>query len=411
MATWEGAWRVLLIILVLGLFATKLTEKPRIPDVAAFLIVGLLVGPYVFNWISEPGGSNVNQFILRVGAALILFDGGLSVELSILKKVWISITMLATVGVVVSAAVVGVVAHYAFHLPWLFSLLMAGVIASTDPATLIPVFKRISVWPRLRQTVESESAFNDATASVIVFTLIGIVKSHAQITLWGPVGTFFQESLVGIAVGVVLGLLSLWTVSRKGLGLFHEFGSIVLLTAALGAFQLADLLHGSGYMAAFAAGVIAGNGDSFGWPFAKYTQDNVHHFGNGVTLIFRMLIFVLLGTQVDFGVVFSKLGLGLIVVAVLMVVARPLTVLVSVLIDVNAKWSWREIFFMFWVRETGVIPAALSGIIVAAGIPGGNIIAAVTFMAILITILLQASTTGFVAKKLRLLLESEEEDI
>lgn len=88
-----------------------------------------------------------------------------------------------------------------------------------------------------------------------------------------------------------------------------------------------------------------------------------------------------------------------------MFIARPLAVVLCTLPDRKANWKWNEIIFMFWVRETGVIPAALSGMIVAAGVDYGNEIASVTFIAILVTILIQASTTGFVAKKLGITLK------
>ncbi len=411
MNTWESAVAVLLIVFGGGLIVGKLTDKPRIPDVAAYLVLGILLGPAVLNWISEPIGSEVNLFILNVGATLILFDGGRAVEFSVLRQVWLSIGLLATVGVLVSAAVVGVAVHLLLGTPWLLSLLIAAVIASTDPATLIPVFKRVRILPRLQQTVESESAFNDATASVLVFTLLAMLAATGSAHWYTPIVEFVRSSALGLAVGLVCGLLALWLVSDKGWGILQDYGSIVMFVLAIGSFQFAEALHASGLMAAFTAGVLSGNGKSFGWPLAEHTELNIHHFGNAVTLIMRMMIFVLLGTQVDFTAVREYLGIGILVVLVLMFVGRPLTVLSSVLVDRRASWSWREILFMFWVRETGVIPAALAGMIAAKGLPGSEIVGAITFLAILVTILLQASTTPFVAQRLGLAVSGEEEDV
>jgi potassium/hydrogen antiporter len=408
---WQSAFTILIVVFLGGLIVAKLTEKPRIPDVAAYLLFGILVGPALFNIISEPTTSQVNQFILNFGATLILFDGGRGVEFRVLKKVWISITMLSTVGVIVTMLVVGVAAHLLLGTPWLVSFLVGGVTASTDPATLIPVFRRVPIISRLQQTVESESAFNDATGSVTVFTLVALLGSRGAFNPASPILSFLQSSIVGLVVGAVCGLLSLWLVSRKGWGVFHEFGSVALLVLAIGSFHLSELLHGSGLMAAFVAGVISGNGASFKLEFAPHTEDNIHHFGNAMTLLMRMLIFVLLGTQVDFHTVSHYLWPGLGVVATLMLIGRPLSVLSSVTVDRRAKWAWREMLFMFWVRETGVIPAALAGMLAASGVPDAQVIGAVTFLAILVTILLQASTTGIVAKRLGLLLEQEEEEI
>lgn len=409
--TWESALTVLIVVFLGGLIVAKLTEKPKIPDVAAYLVFGILVGPALLNIISEPTTSEVNQFILNFGATLILFDGGRGVEFKVLRRVWISITMLATIGVLVTTFVVGLVAHFVLGTPWIISFLIGSVIASTDPATLIPVFRRVPIIARLQQTVESESAFNDATGSVIVFTLVALIGNSGSFHIMTPILSFLQSAVVGLLVGGVCGLLALWLVSRRGWGVFHEFGSIVLLVLAIGSFHLAELLHGSGLMAAFVAGVISGNGKSFRLEFAPHTEDNIHHFGNAITLLMRMLIFVLLGTQVDFQTVHQYLWPGLAVVATLILIGRPLTVLSSVTIDRKARWRWKDILFMFWVRETGVIPAALAGMLAASHVPHSDLIGAVTFLAILVTILLQASTTGIVGKKLGLLLEGHEEEV
>jgi potassium/hydrogen antiporter len=408
---WHSAWLILLLILGFGLLVGKLTEKPKIPDVAAYLFLGIALGPMAANWISEPNQSEVNQFILNLGATFIVFDGGQSVKLSILRQVWMSVTLLATVGVVITAAVVAFAAHVLIGAPWMVCFLLASVIASTDPATLIPVFKRVSIEERLQQAVESESAFNDATAAVLVFTLMKLTTGGGTFSLASTVVQFVHSSVIGMVTGLLVGLLTLWFVSLRGWGVLHEFGSIAMFVAALGSFQAAEFFGGSGLMAAFATGIVTGNGQSFRLPLAGHTVANIHHFGNAITLVLRMLIFVLLGTQVEFDVVKSHFAEGLVLVLVLMFLARPLTVLISASWDRRAKWTYRELLFMCWTRETGVIPAALSGMMKAEGIPGADLVGAVTFLAILITILLQASTTSLVAKWLGLLREVPTEDI
>ena len=122
-------------------------------------------------------------------------------------------------------------------------------------------------------------------------------------------------------------------------------------------------------------------------------------------LIMRMFIFILLGTQVDFNLMNQYLFGGVAVVVVFMLVARPATVFLCALPDRRAKWSFREMLFMCWTRETGVIPGALAGMLVGMKAPGAQIIASVTFIAILMTILIQATTTKWLAKKLGLLLK------
>ncbi|MFO2548233.1 cation:proton antiporter [Alicyclobacillus cycloheptanicus] len=410
MDTWAHAWSVLIVIFAGGLIVGKLCEKPRIPDVAGYLVYGILIGPALLNWVSEPSQSNVNQFLLNFGASLILFEGGRGVELGVLKKVWVSVSLLATLGVFVTAFVVGLTVHFVLGAPWLFSFLAGAVIASTDPATLIPVFKRVAIVSCLRQTVESESAFNDATATVLVATLLAASTAGGAIHIGHAVLTFVQSAGIGIVIGLVFGTAALVLVSTKAWGIFHEFGSFVMLIAAIAAYQVAVLLDASGFMATFVAGVIAGNAHVFGWKLQQHTQDNIHHFESSMTLMLRMMIFVLLGTQVDFGMVSKYLWSGLVIVAVFMLIARPLTVFSSVWVDRRAKWQGREMAFMCWVRETGVIPAALSGMLVAQGFPDADVIASITFMAILLTIVIQASTTGLVAKRLGVLVPAGPEE-
>lgn len=408
---WEAALTILFLLVAFGVIASKLTERPRIPDVAVFLIIGILVGPQVLNWVTAPGVSQVNQFILYLGATLILFDGGRAVRFAVLKRVYITISLLVTTGILIAAVLVGIAVHDLFGASWLWSLLLAAIMASTDPATLIPVFKRVPIVARLQQTMETESAFNDATASVLVATLMTAITTGHQLAVGPAVLEFFHSSLIGLAVGVALGLVALWTVSKEGWGVFHEFASVILFVVAIGSYVVANQLGASGFMAAFAAGVITGNGRALKLPFVDKTNENIEHFGSVMTTIMRILIFILLGTQVDFKVVFANLGNGLLIVAVLMFVARPATILGSVLVDRVAKWRLREIVFMMWVRETGVIPAALAGAAVAAHVPHSDIIMAVTFLAILCTILAQATTTGIVAKLLGLNRPAEEEEL
>lgn len=410
-AGWEQALMIVFIVVGLGLVVSKLSEKPRIPDVAVFLVLGILLGPAVLHVVSAPSQSQANQFIVYLGATLILFDGGRSVRFDVLRRVYISISLLVTTGVLISALVVAVAVHYLLHEPWVWSLLLASILASTDPATLIPVFRRVPIVERLQQTMETESAFNDATASVLVLMVMTAVQTGGHLSIGPAVLKFFHDALIGLAVGVVFGLATLFTVSKRAWGVFHEFGSIVMLVCAVGSYVVASRFDASGFMAAFAAGVITGNAKAFGWSFTDETELHIEHTGGVLTMMFRILIFVLLGTQVNFHAVAAHLWGGLLIVAVLMFVARPFSVLGSVLVDGVARWNAREVAFMTWVRETGVIPAALAGTAVAKGIPQAQTILAVTFLAILCTILVQATSTGAVAKRLGLSRDEQQSDL
>lgn len=358
----------------------------------------MLLGQGV-HWIDEPASSLVNQFILTVGSTLILFDGGRNIRLEGLRKVGWTVGLLSVPGVLITIAVTGSAIRIIFDIDWLIALLAGAVIASTDPASIIPVFRQVRIRKKVRETVESESAFNDATGSILTFALLAAVTGKSTLNVGAVAFDFAKTALGGIVVGIVLGIAILYLVAHASIGLFREFAAIAMLGTALAGYVVGDVLHVSGFMAAFAAGLIWGNSDLFGI-YIEEKQQELTHVSDNVTAVMRMLIFVLLGSQVDFGLLAQYGWQSFIAVLVLMFIARPLTVLLCAWPDRKAQWTWKEMMFMVWVRETGVIPAALSGMLIGLGIPHASIIASITFMAIVLTIMLQASTTGWLAKKL-----------
>jgi cell volume regulation protein A len=137
-------------------------------------------------------------------------------------------------------------------------------------------------------------------------------------------------------------------------------------------------------------------------------QQKLDEYVSTTAFIMRLFIFILLGVQVDFTLMNRYLGGGIVVVAVFMLVARPVTVFLCALPDRRARWSLPEVIFMCWTRETGVIPAALAGLLLGMKAPGAQTIASVTFIAILLTILIQAPTTKWLGARLGLLEELPE---
>ena len=182
-----------------------------------------------------------------------------------------------------------------------------------------------------------------------------------------------------------------------------EYAPVVTLMAVAAAYLSADSLSASGFMAVFAFGLMLGNKDLFGFRMEHGEEAKLEDFILTTSLVMRMFIFVLLGSQVNFALLQQYFWPALAVVAVFMFIARPLTVFACALPDRRAKWTLQELLFVCWTRETGVIPGALAGILVGMKAPHADVIASVTFMAILITILLQATTTKWLATKLGLL--------
>ena len=393
------------IVLAVGTAFGLLAQKLRVPDVAVFLLVGMLLGPEVVGVIDLKADSALNQIILIFGSCYILFDGGASLRLKVLKEVWVSIVLLAIFGVLITAFITGVAAYYLLGIPFVVAMLLASTIASTDPATLVPVFRQVKIRDRVAQTVMSESAFNDATGAILTFAVLGLAMGRGEFSLSAALGDLLQQVSVGLIAGIVLGLLAALLIAHEKFGFLQEYAPLVSLMAVIAAYLSADGLQASGFMAVFVFGIVLGNKDIFGFAMQEEEQKKLDDYVMTTALIMRMFIFILLGSQVDFGLMNRYLLGGIAVVVVFMLVARPVTVFLCTWPDRRTRWTFKEQLFMCWTRETGVIPGALAGMLMGMGAPQAKLIASVTFMAILMTILIQATTTRWLAKKLDLLIE------
>lgn len=393
------------IILAVGSTCAVLAQRLKMPDVVVFLVVGTLLGPDVAGIIHIKSDSTLNQLVLIFGSCYILFDGGASLRLKVLKEVWITIVILATLGVLITAAVTSVAAYYLLGVPFIVALLLASAIASTDPATLVPVFRQVKIKDRVAQTVMSESAFNDATGAILTFAVLAIAMGQGEVSASAVLVDLLKQASFGLITGLVLGYLAAMFIAHEKFGFLQEYAPVVSLMAVIGAFLTADGMGASGFMAVFVFGILIGNKDALGFAMAPGEQEKLDDFVSTTALLMRMFIFILLGTQVDFALMSQHLLGGLGVVAVFMLVARPLAVFLCALPDRRSRWHFKEMLFMSWTRETGVIPGALAGLLMGMGAPQARLIASVTFLAILMTILIQATTTRWLAQKLDLLVE------
>jgi cell volume regulation protein A len=391
------------LILAVGTVAGLLAQKIRIPDVVVFLVAGIAIGPQALGLIDIGADSALNQIILLFGASYILFDGGASLRLNVLKQVWITIVVIATVGVIITAVITGIAAHYILGIPLVVALLLGATLASTDPATLVPIFRQIHIRDRVAQTVMSESAFNDAMGAIVTFGVLAVAMGTGEFSLASSLFALLKQSAIGIVAGIVLGYLAALLIAHEKWAFLAEYAPVVTLVAVIGAYFAATGLQASGFMAVFVFGIMLGNKEAFGFTMEAGEAQKLDEFVLTTAFIMRLFIFILLGTQVDFALIGRYWLGGVAVVTVLMLVARPVTVLLCALPDRRARWSFGEMLFMCWTRETGVIPAALAGLLLGIKAPGAQMIASITFIAILMTILIQAPTTRWLARGLGLL--------
>jgi cell volume regulation protein A len=393
------------LILTIGILTSLLAERIKIPDVALFLIAGMLFGPEALGLVDIKAASALNQIVLLFGASYILFDGGASLRFDVLKQVWITIVVIATVGVIITAAVTAIAAHYVLGIALDVAMLLGATLAATDPATLVPLLRQLKIRDRVAQTAMSESAFNDAMGAIVTFSVLAVATGTGEFSLASSLLDLVKQSVVGVVAGAALGYLAALLIAHERWAFLAEYAPVVTLVAVIGAYFAANGLQASGFMAVFVFGIVLGNKDAFGFTMEAGEAQKLDEFVATTAFVMRLFIFILLGTQVNFALIGQHLWGGIAVVAILMLLARPLTVFLCALPDRRARWSFGEMLFLCWTRETGVIPAALAGLLLGIKAPGAEMIASITFIAILMTILIQAPTKRWLAGKLGLLEE------
>ncbi|HDI4921193.1 TPA: sodium:proton antiporter [Clostridium botulinum] len=402
--------KLIALVILAGVVFGKISRKVNLPDVVLFILAGVILGPEVLNLINIDSYPVGNQLILTFGAAYILYDGGREIDLKVFNEVKISVLLLSTLGVLISTGITGFFVYKIFHIDFIYALLLGAIISSTDPSVLVPLFKNMNVSNKLKQTIISESAFNDAAAAIVTFAILGVIAG-GKFSLGKSIFELLKSSLGGILIGGIFGYISTKLIAGEKYAFLKEFPSEVSIVAVIGTYLIADKLDVSGFMAVFIIGMVCGNKKRINCCIPdEYNQTHLR-FKEVLTIILRMMIFVLLGSHIDFGVLSKYFTKDLMVVALLIFVSRPVSAFLSVIFDRKAKWNIKEIIYLMWVRETGVIPAALVGMLLTMHIKNSDIIASVTFTTIIITLTFQASTSKSLAKLLKLDLDEGKKEI
>ena len=391
------------LLLMGALLARFVASLIGIPEILLLVAIGALFGPFVLDVVDVPFDSLGAQLMFTLGVSLILFYGGLSLSLPVLQRVWITLGLLAVPGMLLTAAVVGVAAHFAFDLPWDIAFLVGAVLAPTDPAILIPLFIRSRLKPKVAQTVIAESAFNDPTGAALALTLAGVVLTGDN-SVTAPATEFLVDLAISTVIGIVAGVVLAAAISSDRSGIWRESAAIAVLTVVTISFFSLDTAGGSGYLGAFLAGLIVGNAEHLGLGEADqpHVQD-VRQFAFNLADIVTLIVFMVLGANIPFDELGDNLLPAIAVLATLMLVARPLTVFACTMPDRGARWTRQELAFLCWTRETGVVPAALVGVLAGLGVPEGDVFASVVALAIVLTLLLQALPARWLAGRLGLL--------
>jgi potassium/hydrogen antiporter len=390
------------LLLVAGLVARLLATLLRLPEIVFLLGLGALLGPSALDVLDVPLDSLGAQLVFTLGVSSILFYGGLNLSLEILRKVWVSLGLLAVVGVIITAVITGAAAALVFGLPFEQGLLIGAVLSPTDPAILIPLFIGSRLRPKVAQTVVAESAFNDPTGAALALAMAGVLLSGDG-SLAHPVEDFLVDLLISTVIGIVAGIGLAAAISSHRSGVWRESSALAVLTVVTISFFSLDSAGGSGYLGAFLAGLIVGNMEHLGLAMHSRHEQEMRLFAFNLADLVTLLVFVVLGANIPFGALGDNLLPSLAVLATLLLVARPLTVLVCAVPDRAAGWTRQELLFLCWTRETGVVPAALVGVLAGLGVPDGELYASVVALAIIGTLLLQALPAPWLAERLGLL--------
>jgi cell volume regulation protein A len=237
---------------------------------------------------------------------------------------------------------------------------------------------------------------------VLALTVAGVVEA-GSVGATEPLREFSQSLALGAVVGVGGGVLLASMLSTSVVGIWRESPATAILAVVALTYFATDELGGSAYLAAFAMGLIVGNMEQLGLGrHAAHTRE-LESFMTQASEIAVLAVFVTLGINLPLQALWDNLWGGLAVMAVFLLVARPVTVLACLLPDRRGRWTREELVFLSWCRETGVVPAAIAGVLLARDVEGAELVAAMVALAVVTTLLVQATTAGPLARRLGLI--------
>lgn len=372
-------------ILIAVVLAAVWLERWSVPVILVALGAGIVFGSDVLNLWAFDDVILTNQ-VANMALVFILFHGGFVTKKADFRAVALPAGGLATWGVMLTAAVTFACLHWALGWSWELSLLLAVIISSTDAAAIFSILRRQSLPPKLSSTVEIESAANDPMAILLTLVAVAAVGSGATLGA-GMVASFFWKFTVGPVIGYALARASLWLFNRlmpEDRGYYYVlFMGVVLLT-----YGLAEAAHASGMLAVFSAGFVMGN-RSF------VHKQGVANFSEALSTVANIGMFVLMGLLVfphEWGALWVQ---GIVLFLVITFVARPVAVFVG---TIGMKLSTRYKLFASWAGLRGSVPIVLATYPAAEGLALGQEVFNLVFFAVILSILVQGSTMGTVAK-------------
>ncbi|MGX6604879.1 potassium/proton antiporter [Micromonosporaceae bacterium Da 78-11] len=394
-------------VLLVAVAAVRLSTRVGLPSLLVYLALGMVIGEAGFGIRFDD--AELTRTLGFCALIVIIAEGGLTARWSTLKPVLGLSATLATVGVAVSIAVVGIAVHLILGLDWRLALLYGAVLSSTDAAAVFATLRRLRLPPRLVATLEAESGMNDAPVVVLVVLL----STTTAVThpWWYELLTVTYELAAGVVVGLVVGVVGRWMLRYAALpsaGLYPIAAvGLTVLAYAGGA-----VAHGSGFLAVYVAGVLLGN--------ARLPHRRaILGFADGLAWVAQIGLFVLLGLLVSPERLGAALVPALVVGLALVLLARPLSVVISAVLArplrgprrADTRVGWRGSAFLSWAGLRGAVPIVLATIPLSAGTPGADPLFDAVFVLVIIFTLLQATTLAPASRLLRVTAPSEATEI
>jgi len=375
-------------VLLVAVIAVRLSARVGLPSLVAYLLIGMAIG--------EPGlgiqfeNADLTRVLGFCALVLIIAEGGLTTRWSVVRPVMPAAAFLATVGVLVSAAIVGVLLHLVLAMSWELAFLYGAVLSSTDAAAVFSTLRRLQIKPRLTAVLEAESGMNDAPAVILVVALSMLARGEHLGPWWQQVLLMIFELVAGAVIGLLVGLVGGYALRRFALpsaGLYP----LAAVGLTVFAYALGTTAHASGFLAVYVAGVVLGN--------SKIPhRQAVLGFADGVAWLGQIGLFVLLGLLASPLRLPAAILPALLVGIILVLLARPISVALSV---TWFKFGWRDQAFLSWAGLRGAVPIVLATIPLSLDVPGSQRLFDVVFVLVVVYTVLQGGTIAPAARWLR----------
>ncbi|QKV79772.1 potassium/proton antiporter [Amycolatopsis sp. Hca4] len=381
------------VVLLASVLAVRVSIRLGLPSLLLYLGIGVLLGEAGFGIRFD--SPELTQSLGLAALVMILAEGGLTTRWSAVKPALGRGIALSTVAVVVSVAATGAALHWLLGLDWRLALLWGAVLASTDAAAVFSVLRTAGIGKRLTGALELESGINDAPAYIAV-----VVLAEGTTVDWTLPLLVVYELTAGLVIGLAFGWLGGLALRRAALpatGLYP----LATVAVCVVAYSSGQLLHASGLLATYVAALVLGNSR------LPHRSDTLS-FAEGLGWLAQIGLFVLLGLFASPERLLDAVVPGLVAGAVVLLLARPLSVVLSML---PFRLPWREQVFLSWAGLRGAVPIVLAMIPLSRGLPGAQRLVDAVFVLVIVLTLVQGATLGPLAHRLGLAKKSEAHEI